>query len=275
MFQPWRTEDFLPAADEALQPADFWEPKIKPSQSATAATPAPTPPNDFWESSQTSEWRTGISLLGGLHGFDFWDPIPFSSDLAVPPVSGWSEDVALPLYEAHASESPFRLEEVSRFHEGISHRRARWLASLLDLPTVRARRWFADKFEELFDEYPHHNTFRVLSEFAIDCASADEILVSFELKQVWADHPIFWSIRRKGFRGPFVPNGGERQLGWTRAIRLVNLAKGLPAERIIDSDWYEEWLRLPHGDPLFWSFLEYATARLNHFPKVFLGCRRY
>jgi hypothetical protein len=60
-------------------------------------------------------------------------------------------------------------------------------------------------------------------------------------------------------------------LGRTRAIRLANLAKGLPAERIIDHDWYEEWLRLPYGDPLFWSFLEYATARLESFSRGVLA----
>lgn len=271
MFQPWRTEDFLPAVVRAPEPADFWEPKTNFPQSSRARLPHRVPANDFWEALQHPQPPAPSDLQGAACAFDFWDPIPAREAEAVSPVSDWSEAIVLPLYEAHASENPFRFEEARPSVEAITRRRARWLASLLDIPTMRARRWFADKFEELFDEFPHHNTFHALSGLAIDGASADEILASFQLRQAWTDNPIFWSIRRKGYRGPIIPNWGERQLGWTKAICLSNLAKGLPAEQIIDQEWYEEWLRLPYGDPLFWSFLEYATARLESFSKGVLA----
>jgi hypothetical protein len=269
MFRAWQVEDYLLALEQAPEAVDFWEPRSSSLQSATAAPPQL--PNDFWDTSQPRQQSAPTGLQHPACAFDFWDPVPASEGGAVEPVSDWSEDIALPLYEAYASENPFRLEERPRSREGIIQRRARWLASLLDLPTMRARRRFAERFEDLFDEFPHHNTFRVLSELAIDGASADEILASFELRQVWADHPIFWSIRRKGHRGLFIPDRGERQLGWTRAVRLANLAKGLPAQRIIDFDWYEEWLQLPYGGPLFWSVLEYASARLESFSKGVLA----
>lgn len=271
MVQPWRTEDFLSVDQRTVESADFWEPRIKFSLPAKTSLPPHFEPSDFCETSQPPRQSTSIDAASGTCAFDYWDPLQASPAEIASAVSDWFEHAALPLYEARASESPFRLVVEPPSVEQIARRRARWLASLLDLPTLRARRSFAKKFEELFDEYPHHNTFRVLSELALDGASADDIVTAFQLRQVWAGQPIFWSIRRKGRRGPFLPDAGEKQLGWTRAIRLANLAKGVPADRIIDHDWYEEWFRLPYGDPLFWSFLEYATARLESFSRGVLA----
>lgn len=40
---------------------------------------------------------------------------------------------------------------------------------------------------------------------------------------------------------------------------------------MIDHEWYETWLRLPYGHSLYWSFLEYAAARLESFSKGMLA----
>lgn len=265
MFQPWSSEDFISAAESRPRSADFWEPDDSLGQSSLKTLPPKPAVRDFWEASWSpAQLETNVADDGAC-AFDFWDPYQPQSSKMVRPVSDWSETIPLPLFDARASENPFRLEEASPQLETITRRCARWLASLLDLPTREARRRYAAKFEVLFDEFPHHNTFRVLSELAIEGATAEQILGGFELRQVWQDNPIFWSLRRKGYRGPVVPDGGDKQLGWTKAIRLSDLARGLPAEQMIDHDWYEEWLRLPYGDPLYWSFLEYATARLDSF----------
>jgi hypothetical protein len=162
MFHPWRIEDFLPTAAREAVTGDFWEPK----QSPLAALPC-QPPLDFWE---TSQFEATYSQ-NGTHAVDFWDPIPSSESAEIDTFSDWSEGIVLPLYNAHASENPFSLDDAPPSLEGITRRRARWLVSLLDLPTTKARRWFADKFEELFDEFPHHMTFHALSELALDGAS--------------------------------------------------------------------------------------------------------
>jgi hypothetical protein len=271
MFQPWRTEDFLPTVEKEPKSNDFWEPCSSPPQSIAEDQKSQLQVNDFWESTQAPRQPSTVPAKAETLGGDFWDSGFVFAAAAAGLVQDWSADIALPLFDAHASENPFRLEGVLTDGEGIARRRGRWLASLLDLPTFEVRFWFAGKFEELFDEFQSHNTFRALSELAVEGASGDEILTAYQLRKVWADHPVFWSIRRKGYRRAIIPDNGERQLGWTKSIRLVNLSKGLPAERIIDEDWYEEWLRVPYGDPLFWSFLDYAIARLESFAQGILA----
>ena len=121
------------------------------------------------------------------------------------------------------------------------------------------------KFIELFEHFHHASTFRAVSDLALNGASADEILTAFHLKLLWAECPKLWSIRRSRFRYPFIPENGKSMLTWTRALRFTCSSKGLPAECIIQDDWYEEWLAVPFGDPTFWSFLDYVDFRLEAF----------
>jgi hypothetical protein len=120
-------------------------------------------------------------------------------------------------------------------------------------------------FVELFEHFNHTSSFRALTDLALDEVSGDEIVSAFQLKLLWSVSPRFWSIRNPKMRAPFVPDNGRNLLTWTRAVRLTKLSKGLPADCIIEDDWYEEWLQLPFGDPAFWSFIEYATLRLEAF----------
>lgn len=259
MLQPWRADDFIAAVRQPLRPADFWDAQIVEARWTSAE------PSCFLPPAHSSD--PALSPQRAAPSADFWDPLPLSDIEEIKVACTWSDDISLPGFERQARENPYHFQEVLPSHESIARRRARWLASLLDVPTLAGRRRFADKFEHLFDEFTHANTFRILSELAIEGTLGDEILTGFELKLVWIEQPVFWSIRRKGHHGPLVPDNGAKLLGWTRAIRLACLAKGLPAERIIDHDWYDEWLRLPYGDPLSWSFLEYATARLESFSR--------
>jgi hypothetical protein len=200
---------------------------------------------------------------------DFWDPLP-SPPTSVNSTSrerepSWFDFIELPFFEARAFEHPFGLPREQDRAESLQARRARWLLSLLDVPSSTHRRAFLGKFIELFEHFSHANTFKAVSDLALNGASADDILTAFYLKLAWAECPKFWSIRQSRFRAPFVPQNGQAMLTWTRAARLTILSKGLPAECIIQDDWYEEWLSVPFGDPAFWSFIDYVTLRLEAF----------
>jgi hypothetical protein len=54
-------------------------------------------------------------------------------------------------------------------------------------------------------------------------------------------------------------------LGWARSHRFIIDRKGLPPEAIIDPDWFDDWLELSIGDPLYWRFIDYAEARIEAF----------
>jgi hypothetical protein len=40
-------------------------------------------------------------------------------------------------------------------------------------------------------------------------------------------------------------------------------SRGIPPEQIIDQDWYDDWLNIPYGDPLYWRFIDYIDARID------------
>jgi hypothetical protein len=136
---------------------------------------------------------------------------------------------------------------------------------LLDIPQAKRRRDFERQFSELFTVYPHAATFSALADLALEGAHADDLWCAFELKEIWASSPAWWSMRRRGSRQPLTPDSGRSILGWARAHRFIVDRKGLPADVIIENDWYDDWLELSIGDPLYWRFIDYAEARIEAF----------
>jgi hypothetical protein len=244
MFSAWSFEDFRPHISGFGGVQDHWEPLKRVT------------------SLETSTENKAEPSFG-----DFWDPFPNSIEQAesTKSASDWSDGLALPLFQARAAENPFRIRPRAPLSESLAMRRARWLLSLLDVPGPSERKRLLAQFLEIFDHYAHASTFRALTDFALDGSLGEEIAVAFQLKMVWSECPKLWTIRRGKANAPITPHNGSSVLTWARAIRLVRLSKGLPAERIIEDDWYEEWLRLPFGDPVYWSFLDYATSRREAF----------
>jgi hypothetical protein len=198
-------------------------------------------------------------------GEDFWDPVsPGTPDIEVSTLD-WHRDVLLPDYVPHAAENPFRLDIRSPSSEDKARQRARWLVSLLDLPQLERRRAFERRFSELFTVYPHAATFSALADLALEGAVADDLWCAFELKEIWASSPSWWSMRRRGSRQPLTPDSGMGMLGWSRSHRFIIDRKGVPPEAIIDPDWFDDWLELSIGDPLYWRFIDYAEARIEAF----------
>jgi hypothetical protein len=196
---------------------------------------------------------------------DFWDPTPPSNTDVEVSVLDWQDDLRLPGFVPHAAENPFRLDLRAPSGEDKAIQRARWLTSLLDLPQLERRRAFERRFSELFTVYPHAATFSALADLALEGATADDLWCAFELKEIWASSPSWWSMRRRGSRQPLTPDSGTSMLGWARSHRFIIDRKGLPPEAIIDPDWFDDWLELSIGDPLYWRFIDYAEARIEAF----------
>jgi hypothetical protein len=197
---------------------------------------------------------------------DFWDPVSASgTDIEVVSFSDWQTDIRLPDFIPHAAENPFLLDIRARSSEDKAVQRARWLVSLLDLPQLQRRTVFERRFSELFTHYPHAATFSALADLALEGADADDLWSAFELKEIWASSPSWWSMRRRGSRQPLTPDSGISMLGWARSHRFIVDRKGLPPEAIVDPDWFDDWLELSIGDPLYWRFIDYAEARIEAF----------
>ncbi len=245
MLSFWKAEDFRPVPLGLSGAADHWEPLSRIDPRVLTFEP--------------------VLIARDL---DFWDPLPSRLEPSAPPIgqlSGWFDYVELPRFDARAAEQPFVLPRYRPGAEAASARRARWLLSLLDVPAKSRRNGLYQQFVELFDHFSHASSFRALSDLALHDVPADEILCAFHLKLAWAERPKFWSVRRSRLGAPFIPDSGRGMLTWSRAARMALLAKGLPAECIIQDDWYDEWLSVPFGDPMFWSFIDYVIFRLEAF----------
>jgi hypothetical protein len=189
---PWLLEDFKESPQES-DDVDPWEPSFVFKVPACPKVEEPRKEPVFE---------------------DFWDPILPTNTEAEIHVLGWEEDLCLPNFVPHAAESPFRLNLRAPNSEDKAIQRARWLVSLLDLPQLDRHKGFERRFSELFTVYPHAATFSALADLALEGAIADDLWCAFELKEIWAASPSWWSMRRRGSRQPLIPDTGMTMLGW-------------------------------------------------------------
>ena len=96
---------------------------------------------------------------------------------------------------------------------------------MLGITNPSRHRFVFDAFTDLFIEYPHHSTFRAISDLALDDVTADELVNAFTLKQIWSDSPLFSSFRTKR-RDVLIASNKASLLGWTLAVRLVRKSRG-------------------------------------------------
>jgi hypothetical protein len=297
MTQSWSSEDFSEGTLARSADEDFWDPILQTpaptSQTSSAENEVfrffPDPlvrgpiklltqgpgywdPDDFNGTENravnvSDPWEAPLSTaasrpanVGG--NSDFWDPAPISAQIEIPNVIGeWSESIPLPQYDPFASERPFS-SFFQQTPESLAEKRARWMLSILGFPNPSRQRFTFDAFTDLFIEYPHHSTFRALSDLALDDATADELVNAFALKQIWSDFPLFSSFRTKR-RDVLLASNKDSLLGWTLAVRLIRQSRGVPPEKLIDPDWFHEWLAVPYADPLYWRFIDYICARVE------------
>jgi hypothetical protein len=297
MAQIWSLEDFSERARAPSAAEDFWDPALLATGRISRPVPAimdvsirlplglvtdPVEPEDnargSWDYDDfdgahqrivdiSDPWDNflgpaAIPTANADSVSDFWEPTPILARTPLPPgIEDWSENISLPRYDPGASERPFSgfFQETK---ESLAEKRARWILSMLGITNPSRHRFVFDAFADLFIEYPHHSTFRAISDLALDDATSDELVNAFTLKQIWNDSPLFSSFRTKR-RDVLVASSKASLLGWTLAIRLVRQSRGVPPEQIIDPDWFHDWLEVPYGDPLYWRFIDYICARID------------
>ncbi len=295
MAQNWTLEDFSKVACAPSAAEDFWDPALQAMGTTSQTTSAtmdisvalpiaigPVRPensargswdyDDFDGAQQqfvdiSDPWEhflvpAATSPANAEAISDFWEPSPILARAALPTViEDWSENISLPRYDPGASERPF-----SGFFqdtpESLAEKRARWILSMLGITNPSRHRFVFDAFTDLFIEYPHHSTFRAISDLALDDVTADELVNAFTLKQIWSDSPLFSSFRTKR-RDVLIASNKASLLGWTLAVRLVRQSRGVPPEQIIDPDWFHDWLVVPYGDPLYWRCIDYICVRID------------
>ena len=245
----WHSEDYEVAPALPIATDDFWDPATTDCDAAPPVVP-----------DQKRE-----NAPGWTDGWDDWSVSPQISsadDRALEYGTEWFDQAPLPEFDPFASTNIFAPRPQPTVAETIAGRRARWLTSLLDIPEARRRREFVQRFEELFDEFRSPNTFRALAALALEGASAESICDAYEFRKFWMGHPQYWSFRVP--RSPIVHISGYQggSLSWTRCVRLLESWQGIPAERLISPDWYDEWLELGPADFLHWRFADFVEAKL-------------
>lgn len=261
----WASEDFRSTTAHSPPTFDPWDP-LAPDQKDVQETKIFHPQTDPWNPQIAEEGAVGTEYSSAANAIlDFWDPVFVGPDDAIAITSDWSADIALSEFSPHARENPYELRLYIPTAEHHAQRRSRWLVGLLDIPTAPRRQSCLALFEQLFETYPHSATFSRLSDLALEGASADDLWLAYELRQIWNATPQWWCFRTARLSSPTPAMDGESLMSWSRALTFVARRPGLPAEVIIEPDWLLDWYELQYGDPLYWRFVDYAAARVDAY----------
>lgn len=222
---------------------------------------------DFWSFDEFVLESTAASDFVSRHGESaeaaswLWDTSSGSAQTKIPELY---VDIYLPLdgYRPYARENPFVVPPFQPVRQREQHqKRARWLVALLDVPEPRRRKRFIRFFEELFLEFNHQNTFRVLSGYAIDQDLGDARLFvdACRFRMNFRFRPDWWGLRR-GSSVSFA--GDDKSMTWKRAFEITSLFGYDPTAHIDDS-WLDDWSTGNGRD--FSTFSDYLTERAGLF----------
>ena len=260
----WRHDDFTAPEPPASPSGDFWDLSLR-SHPESEPAPATNVLSDLdahqAESGGDNFDAAAVQIASG----DFWSEAPPAPEPDERTAPDWAWTTALPDYHAEAARPLFFLEHRPPRPEDKAEQRARWLSELLDIAEPSRRVLFQQRFAELFFLHSHAATFAALADLALEGASPEDLWRAHELRGVWAETPLWWSMRR-GSRGS-SPAIGARTLPWTTAFTIVRHRSEFPAEMTVDEDWFAEWYGIDYGDPLYWRFMDYAKARSLAHPE--------
>jgi hypothetical protein len=272
MLESWSADDFSPPSKRTSKPLDFWDPE-DPRAVRTIDTVFETDETDrsLLLEATTDQPRDNNHQFTARWS-DYDDPVP--EHLSSPPAAAksepWHDYVPIDAYDPFAQEAPFVIEWPQNARESVATKCANAVLALASV-TERERRRLFRRFVELFTDYPHPSSYLAITNLIRqEGASPDDLLAAYDLKQAWIDNPLFSLVLQKGGQVTLT-NDRDNQLYWKLAFRLIIQTRGTPPETIIDPSWVEEWLDLPHGDPLRFRFLDYACARLEAFGDGALG----
>jgi hypothetical protein len=256
----WADEDFATPDLPNAPTADPWSPFSPTAVLADEQFLRVT--QEFGERNAADSQSTIQS--GGSLWFD--ETVDVYADETALSSPDWIYEISLPNFIPDAARNPFAFDATLPSSEDFARRRARWLVDLLDIAGPRLRSQFSTQFLELFTDFPFASTFSSLADLAINGVSPEDIWAAYELKQLWANTPSWWHVRPLGKRQAFP----TRSLSWVRATLFAARRRGIPSEQIIEPRWYDEWLLLSPYDPLYYSFLLFAEARINAFEHGYL-----
>ncbi len=172
-----------------------------------------------------------------------------------------SPSFTIPFYSDGLRINPFEIDfRPSTIEETIA-RRARWLVSLCGaLGPVPRKARLIRSFTDIFEAFPHTQTFRTLSALALEVETPEELETACLFRISWQMRPD-WQLARH--RGQII--ACPAQLGWARALRWVRLCGGSDPADVLDSDWIEDWKKLPSQEKNARFLADHIETRLRLF----------
>jgi hypothetical protein len=248
----WHEEDFIVSDVDEADQVDFWDPLSTQRQPKERNT-------------HQSVYIFRDENIDNEPSFDssyFVSPEK-TNDIDDRSTEDWVLSAKLPEFSIYATQNPYVFEYSQITRIDLAERRAGWLVDILEIINSRRRAAMKERFKEVFTAHPHAATFRALSDLVDLGATADELLIANDLRELWALTPIWWSIRIRGRLT--CPDEGAGMLSWRKAWRFASESGEAVAEEIIDSDWFQDWLNLRIGDRCYWRFVDYVEGRVSLF----------
>lgn len=251
---------------------DFWNPTASPPPSRVD-----TDGSDFWlpaalqeaerklcetwfGADLTTSLEDGASLVHVAVG-DYWSPVE-ADEAKEPKGEDWGHGTILPWFDPEAHDNPFVVAPERPSSEKLATKRGRWLAQLADIPEPRRRAQFAEFFAEIFERFPSANTFRALSELAIDDIDPEAIRNGCAFRIEFLETPKLAYHRRFSNGVPLAYPDPAALLSWRRAVRLAVHCDGENPSTIVDDDWFLDWIALDPDHPSHRSYLDYIEWRI-------------
>ena len=280
-----------PAENEAIQAAPDDEAGCNPIDDAAVdlsfdgelklddreEVPTPAASNAVVEDPEQIEFADGESLpadTDGLLDRDWFDEEPYGTvddvefedfSIDVQPTGAFDSDIDISDFDEDARQQPWEVET-----EGVEEnvRRARQkaatIASLLDVWSAQELSVSVSYLTNFFEHHRNAATFRALEKLALKGLDFETLNAMVELREVWMERPDWWVGRySRGYEINVLPNGPSA-LTWVLAHRVCLARWNHTPAAMIDDQWLDEWLHLPHGAPGFLSFPSYIDDKTSN-----------
>ena len=123
---------------------------------------------------------------------------------------------------------------------------------------------------ELFLRLKHPTTFQAIKGIVLQGITADLLQRVVALRDYWMERREWWPGRYERSREMRPLRRGSGGLTWAVASRVCRTRADYAPEDMIDEDWFDEWLNLPHdilaerrGDRAYYRFAAYVDAKVS------------
>ena len=167
-------------------------------------------------------------------------------------------------FDDEARQSPwvetFESEELAETQHFIrANEKAAETVDYFEYKTPRERDDVYQYLVEFFSEHAHNKTFESIRSIALRSPDLSLLRTVVNLRMMWMDREDICD------RWKFFRFHRSLKITWDAAYAVCIYRHEYPFEEMIDDGWVGEWLELPIGGSVYWSFSAFLTKKIADF----------